>query len=149
MTKPIITDAFEQMQDKASEAEWKEFFILVKSIAINESFEAQPEVQMTMAILYENGMGVMKNIEKAIDWYTKAAERGLIEAQYLLGDLYDTYYYIDENYQQKSAKWTEKAAEKGHVKAQYKLSYVYNYGKGVDKDHKQATKWCRKAAEQV
>ncbi|MGB2739426.1 MAG: tetratricopeptide repeat protein [Cognaticolwellia sp.] len=148
MTKSIITDAFDRMPEEASEAGWREFFLLVESIAMNGNFETQSEAQMTIAILYENGVGVLKDIEKAIDWYIKAAELGLAEAQYLLGELYDNHCYINENYQQKSANWTEKAAEKGHVQAQYKLSYVYNYGRGVHKDHKQAIKWCRKAAEQ-
>jgi TPR repeat protein len=148
MTKSIITDAFDRMPEDASEAEWREFFMLVESIAINGNFEIQPEAQITIAILYENGVGVLKDIEKSIDWYTKAAERGLAEAQYLLGEFYDNHSYINERYQQKSAKWIEKAAENEHVQAQHKLSYVYNYGRGVHKDHKQAIKWCRKAAEQ-
>ncbi len=148
MTKSIITDAFDRMPEDASEAEWMEFFILVESIAINGNLEAQPEAQITMAILYENGMGVLKDIEKAIDWYTKAAQEGLVEAQFLLGQLYDNYCYINKNYKQKASKWTEKAAKKGHVQAQYKLSYIYTYGHGVHKDAKQAIKWCRKATEQ-
>lgn len=148
MTKSIITDTFDQMPEDASEAEWREFFILVESIAINGIFEAQPEAQITMAILYENGIGVLKDIEKAIDWYTKAAQEGLVEAQFLLGQLYDNYCYINENYKKKASKLTEKAAKKGHVQAQYKLSYIYTYGNGVQKDTKQAIKWCRKAAEQ-
>jgi TPR repeat protein len=148
MTKSIITDAFDRMPEDASEAEWREFFILVESIAFNGNFETQPEARITMAILYENGMGVLKDIEKAIDWYTNAAEVGLVEAKYLLGELYDNYCYGNENYKQKAKKWTEKAAKKGHVQAQYKLSYIYTYGHGVHKDPKQAIKWCRKSAEQ-
>jgi TPR repeat protein len=148
MTKSIITDAFDRMPEDASEAGWREFFMLVESIAINGNFETQPEAQITIAILYENGVGVLKDIEQAIDWYTKAAEEGVAQAQYLLGELYDNHSYINEKNQRESAKWTEKAAEKGHVQAQHKLSYVYNYGRGVHKDHKQAIKWCRKAAEQ-
>jgi TPR repeat protein len=143
MTKSIITDAFDRMTEDAFEAEWREFFILVESIAINGNFEAQPDAQITMTILYENGMGVLKDIEKAIDWYTKCAELGLVEAQFLLGEL-----YCNKNDKKLAAKWIKKAAKQGHAKAQYKLSYIYNYGRGVRKDDKQAIKWCRKAAEQ-
>ena len=70
MTKSIITDAFDRMLEDASEAEWMSFFILLESIAINGNLESK----ITMAILYENGMGVLKDIEKAIDWYKKAAQ---------------------------------------------------------------------------
>jgi len=144
MTNTIIIELLDQMPEYPSEAEWKELFIQVESIANDET----PEAQMTIAKMYKEGLGVLEDIEKSISWYTKAAEAGLVEAQYLLGELYYRYFYIDENSKQKAAKWTEKAAENGHVKAQHKLSFLYTYGHGVNKDPKQAIKWCGKAAEQ-
>jgi len=148
MIKAIILDSFDRIAEGASDAEYREFFKLIESIVINKNVEEHPEAQMTMAILFENGMGVFKDIEKSIYWYTKAANQGLVEAQYLLGELYDNHCYIDEKYQQEAAKWTEKAAKKGHEQAQYKLSYFYNYGRGVCQDSKKAIEWCRKAANQ-
>lgn len=148
MTKSIITDLFDRMPEDSSEAGWIEFFIQVESIATNENCERQPEVHMVMAILYENGLGVLKDIHKAINWYTKAADQEVAEAQYSLGELYDNPCYVIEDYKQKCFKWIRKAAEQGHVKAQYKLSFIYYYGRGVHEDHKQAVKWCKKAAKQ-
>lgn len=144
MTESIIIDLVDRMPEFPSEAEYLELFELVKPIAI----KGIPLAQIVMATLYEWGFGVLEDTEKAKYWYTKAAELGFVEAQYLLGELYDNHCYIDEKYQQEAVKWTEKAAKKGHEQAQYKLSYFYNYGRGVSKDSKKAIEWCRKAAEQ-
>ena len=38
--------------------------------------------------MHEFGKGVSKDYEKAIDWYTKAAEMGFHSAQYNLGMKY-------------------------------------------------------------
>jgi len=86
------------MPEDAFEAEWREFFMRGESIAI----DGTPEAQITIASLYKNGIGVLKDIEKAMYWYTKAAEAGLVEAQYLLGELYYRYLIMNENSKQKA-----------------------------------------------
>jgi TPR repeat protein len=139
MTTSTIIDLIDRMPESPSEAECRELFKLVESIAIN----GNPEAQFSVAIFYEIGIGVQENTEKARDWYTKAAELGFVEAQYLLGE-----FYCNKNDKKSAVKWTRKAAKQGHAKAQYKLSYIYDYGRGVRKDSKKAVKWCRKAAEQ-
>ena len=139
MTSSTIIDLIDRMPEFPSEAEYQGLFKLVESSAIN----GNPEAQCSVAIFYEIGIGVQKNTEKARDWYTKAADFGVVEAQYLLGEL-----YCNQNDKKSAVKWIKKSAKQGHVKAQYKLSYIYDYGRGIRKDSKKAIKWCRKAAEQ-
>jgi TPR repeat protein len=46
----------------------------------NLSIVSTPEAQITIGTMYKDGLGVYQDIEKAISWYTKAAEVGLVEA---------------------------------------------------------------------
>lgn len=43
--------------------------------------------QFKLAYLYQNGYGLKRNITKAIEWYTKAADAGLIEAKEALAGI--------------------------------------------------------------
>ena len=47
-----------------------------------------PRSQEFMGILYEEGLGVPKDIEKALAWYERAANSGDMAAQYNLGRIY-------------------------------------------------------------
>ena len=46
------------------------------------------EAQYNLGNAYHNGKGVEKFYEKAVYWYTKAAEQGHVEAQLYLGTAY-------------------------------------------------------------
>ena len=70
--------------------------------------------------------------EEAIYWYRKAAEGGLPEAQYTLGE----YYLLCEvepvvkNWRQ-AAFWFRKAAEQGHSNAQLRFAGMNEDGLGI------------------
>ena len=38
--------------------------------------------------MYDNGKGVPENDKTAVKWYNKAAEQGLVDAQFNLGNMY-------------------------------------------------------------
>src|SRR5687767_4482011 len=78
------------------------------------------ELQYNLALLYENGEGTEKNLEKAFYWYQKAAENGYIDAQYNLALLHDT-----EKNLEKAFYWYQKAAKNGYIDAQYNLASLY------------------------
>ena len=40
------------------------------------------KAQNKLAICYKNGKGVRKNLKKAVEWFTKAAEQGNVSAQF-------------------------------------------------------------------
>jgi len=75
------------------------------------------------------------------------AEKGLPEAQFNLGLLYDNGQGVPRNYAE-ALTWYRKAAEQGNGKGQYSLGMMYYNGQGVPKDYSEAMKWYRKAAEQ-
>ena len=48
-----------------------------------------PEALTLLGTFYENGEGVVQNLQTAADLYSQAAERGYGEAQYRLGGMYE------------------------------------------------------------
>jgi len=106
---------------------------------INEMYEkavaGDTEAQFSLAVALENGEGVARDINQAIAWYLRVAEKGFASAQYNLGNCYQ-----DDSLQAKdyaaSAYWYGKAAEQGHLNATYMLAMCYKNGEGVAEDHK-------------
>ena len=88
-----------------------------------------------------------KNYQKAVEWYTKAAEQGNASSQYSLGICYYKGYGVEKDYQ-KAVEWWTKAAEQGNASAQNNLGICYYNGYGVEKDYQKAVEWYTKAAEQ-
>jgi len=78
--------------------------------------------QYELALLYQKGGGLEKDLEKAIYWYQKAAENKCIEAQNNLAKLYYKGEEIEKNLE-KAFYWCQKAAENGSNKAQIILHH--------------------------
>lgn len=62
--------------------------------------------------------------EAAVDWLEKAAEQGLAEAQFTLGEHYRLGQHRPEDLDT-AADWYEAAALQGHPNAQYNLGVLY------------------------
>ncbi|MBC9786430.1 toll/interleukin-1 receptor domain-containing protein [Heliobacterium chlorum] len=117
-------------------------FLLLYYIIINIS-----GVQNHLGVMYANGIGVVKNEIKAVEWYRKAAEQGNAEAQSNLGFMYASGRGVAKD-DAKAVEWLLKAAEQGVAAAQYNLGMMYEDGISVSKDAFQAVEWYRKAAQQ-
>ena len=48
-----------------------------------------PLGQYELGNLYYDGLGLKKDIEKALDWYNKAADNNCSDALYKLGEIYE------------------------------------------------------------
>lgn len=94
----------------------------------------------------------------AVKWYRKAAEQGHAEAQYRLGNIFETgrpsgggmlggSRRIDVD-SAEAATWYRLAAEQGHVVAQIWLGRMYERGEGVPQDAVMAHKWYNMASAQ-
>ena len=61
-------------------------------IALDEFLAAanqgSAEAQVSLAVMFENGQGVLRDYEKALTWYRKAADQGHFGAQNNLGLMY-------------------------------------------------------------
>lgn len=83
------------------------------------------------------------NWETVYTYQIKQAERGNINAQANVGNLY----YYKKDYV-KAAEWYRKAAEQGNANSQFFLGWMYRQGYGITKNNVEAAKWYHKAAEQ-
>ena len=92
-------------------------------LSMNQSYIS---AQYNLARMYEKGEGVSLDFEKALYWYQKAAQRGLVAAQNRL----------------------KKLAQQGNAPAQYALARMYKSGKGFKQRPRKAYKWFKAAAEQ-
>jgi TPR repeat protein len=79
--------------------------------------------------------------------FTRAAEAGSAQAQYLLGQQYAQGKGLAKNLEQAFLCY-ERAAQQGLAEAEAALGVAYRNGLGTDKDFKQAFHWLQKAAEQ-
>jgi len=114
---------------------------LEKLKAEAERGDAQAEFRLGQT--YFRGEGVSKDCKEAAEWYRKAAEQDLAEAELYLGACDDG---VDRNYAE-ADKWLSKAAAHGQPWAQNALGVMYENGLGVQMDVQEALKWFRQAAE--
>ena len=70
-----------------------------------------------LGFCYENGYGIEKDYKQATIYYHKAANQGLVEAQFNLGICYYNGYGVEKN-PAEAVKWFRKAANQGDAQAQ-------------------------------
>ena len=115
--------------------------------ASNLANKGNADAQNFVGVMYSNGEGVEKNINKAFDWFVKSANQGNPKAQSNLANCYENGEGAKKDLK-KAAMLYLKAASQGFASAQDTLGYYYSNGMGVKTDHAQAVNWFRKAAEQ-
>jgi TPR repeat protein len=149
---------------------WETLF----SEKLKEANAGNSNAQYDIGAMYQNGRGVAADRDKAIEWYRKAAaqnnqnavsrlnliqsneerfnktlaraEKGEVESQYDLGNMYTEGIGTDAD-TSKARAWYEKAASQEFEKAQYKLGLIYYEESSASKDLPLAFKLFRKAAE--
>jgi TPR repeat protein len=57
---------------------------------------------------------------KAVEWFQKAADQGLVAAQFNLGIMYENGQGVEKD-DERAVEWYQRAADQGHVKAQFNL----------------------------
>ena len=160
-SKPVVSRGF-GLEKKASSEEPVEWINQYKSGQVFYFFGSyaqaakkwQPlaaqnyaEAQASLAWLYQAGLGVSKDLQKAYVLYQAAAKQGNAVAQNNLGVMYEQGLFVEKNVTLAS-RWYKASAEQGYRFAQY------NYGNMLladssNKLHKvEAIKWYQKAAEQ-
>lgn len=115
---------------------------MVDIAALQKKAEAgDAYAQLNLGAAYDNGMGVARDIEKALNWYEKAAEQGVAEAQFNLAHLL----VEQELGASVAAGWMRKAADQGMVDAEYLMGVIYAEGIGVAPNREEAVRWLDKA----
>ncbi|MBL9167649.1 MAG: sel1 repeat family protein [Verrucomicrobiales bacterium] len=88
---------------------------------------------------------VVGNQEIAIEWYEKAAQQGLVEAQFEMGN---SFYYGSKNDFHRAAAWFRVPAEQGNAEAMRKIAFCMLAGNKASEDEKrQAIRWLERAID--
>jgi tetratricopeptide (TPR) repeat protein len=103
------------------------------------------EAQFCLAVQFNYGRGVTKDLVESAKWYRNAAERGHRDAQNALGFAYERGEGVGQDYEQALA-WYRKAADNGDALAKSNIGMMYYKGRGVTLDYGQAMKWFHTAA---
>lgn len=113
-----------------------------------DALEKDPFAQYGMAYAYYKGEnGAKQDYSKAFEWFEKAANQNVREAQNFLGVMYQDGHGVDKN-QGKAVEWFRKAAGLGDQYGQKNLADMYYRGEGVSKDFYKAAELYQKSADQ-
>lgn len=105
--------------------------------------------EAAVASLIDHGAvpeGLNGDDPSALAWMTKAANQGDDEAQYQLGQYYESGRYADRDPAQ-AVQWYGKAADQGNIRATVALADLYMDGDQVQRDTDRALELYRKAAD--
>lgn len=98
--------------------------------------------QRALAYMYEQGMGVNRDMNQAFAWYRKAADGGDAEGEYRTGWSLDVDSGdVDSTAMATAVEWYRKAAEQNNHAAQMFMGFAYATGKGAARDDVEAYKW--------
>jgi TPR repeat protein len=96
---------------------------------------------------YQITIGTERNLEKAFEYYAKAANQRHAISQLILGRMYDLGIGTTKN-EKKAFEYFEKAANQGLAIAQCSLGKMYFSGQGTAKNLEKAFEYFEKAANQ-
>jgi TPR repeat protein len=96
-----FAQTYEQGRAAYKEDDFKTAFAIFQPLAN----QGHAQAQFSLAILYDEGEGVQKDIQKAAFWYRKAAEQGHRDAQFNLGQLYSVGKGVPKDLQQAYFWW--------------------------------------------
>jgi len=109
--------------------------------------EADATAQNNLGNKYWNGIGVPKDLAKAVELYQKSANQGNADAQSNLGFAYANGMGVPKDFA-KAVELYQKAADQGNALGQNNLGIAYANGTGVPKDIAKAVDLFRKSADQ-
>lgn len=120
-----------------------------KGIALMEQAAEQNvlDADLMLGYAYMSGLGVDRDMDKAVKYYGQAADLGDATAAYNLGTLYYNGQGVERNFAE-AAKWFEKAAAQGNGAAAFNAAGIYENGTGgTEKKPEKAIELYRIAAK--
>ena len=117
------------------------------STALEKAKRGDAEAQFKVGRMYEKGLGVKQDYNKAREYYEKAAAQNVGLAFVNLGYTYEKGLGVKQDYN-KACEYYEKAAAQNVGLAFVNLGYTYEKGLGVKQDYNKAREYYEKAAAQ-
>ncbi|NOX83728.1 MAG: sel1 repeat family protein [Alphaproteobacteria bacterium] len=123
-----------------------EEFAQSRQIAAPLAEAGDADAQHLLGYIYENGLGVPRDMARALAYYSKAANQGQADSQYALGDLAFTGDGVKRNLE-RAAGWYKLAAARSHAGAKAQLGVMHAQGLYFPKDINKAIGYFEQAAE--
>ena len=105
------------------------------------------KTESDMGYCYEYGIGVEKDLQKAVAFYQEVSDEGVAQGQCALGFCYENGIGVEPSAGRAFELYLQ-AAEQGDAPAQCNLGYFYNNGIGTEKDAEAAIEWLAASARQ-
>jgi len=111
--------------------------------------QQDPEAQYMLGHVFEHGLGVDVDLDKAEEWYAKSAGQGYEEAMRVFENMFDSAMeaYQRGDHSDALSGW-ERAARQGDVAAMFNAGLMYKRGEGSAKNVDRALDWWESAAEE-
>src|SRR5262245_18645602 len=104
-----------------------------------------PVAQFFLGRMAATGLGMPKDLPRAIQWWQRSAQQGYADAQAVLGFHYMQGLGVAPSFAE-AARWSRLAADQGHGGAAYNLARMYSQGgPGLAADRAEAEKWAKTA----
>ncbi|WP_377295018.1 peptidoglycan-binding protein [Rhizobium sp. SG2393] len=108
--------------------------------------KGDPLAYFEIGARYTDGRGVTADLAEAAKWYQRAADAGVVPAEYRLANLYEKGTGVARDLDKAKALY-EAAANRGNASAMHNLAVLLATGSGGNPDFKAAGEWFRKAAD--
>ncbi len=95
--------------------------------------------------MYRSGRGIQRDMDRAIQLFESAAQRGHARAASTLGELYEDGKFVDRDYN-KAFQWYLLSAREGNSRAMYSVAEMYLRGLGTEQDEDSARLWFSRLA---
>lgn len=105
------------------------------------------EAQFGLAVLYQIGRGVGRDLAEAVRWYKTAAENGSTAALQELGSAYKEGAGVAQDFHA-AIEWYQKAGDAGAPMGWALIGTMYELGEGVGRSDVEAFQFYLKAAEE-
>lgn len=106
-----------------------------------------PQAQYQMGWMNYLGFGVAKDMEQAVAWFRRAADKGNVDGMNALGTALREGKGAEQSYSE-ALHWYQAAAEQGHPDGEVNLGFMHEMGYGTGKDPAAAARYYRLAAAQ-
>lgn len=106
--------------------------------------QGHPDAQFRLAIMCQNGLGMVANPDRALSNMRAAAEQGHALAQHGLGFMYLEGECVEKD-PAEAARWFRMAADQGLAGSLTTLAMMHEEGNGVPRDREEARRLYKRA----
>ncbi|MFP6584654.1 MAG: tetratricopeptide repeat protein [Candidatus Hydrogenedentota bacterium] len=105
--------------------------------------EGDGEAMYQLGVIYEEGLELPPNADRAMEWFMLAADEGHAIAQYRAGRV-----YLAKGNYPTAIELLGASARQGHARAQYTFGLMHEAGRGMNRSDRQAVYWYTESARQ-